>query len=171
MMGAESAQVSGFQLLVGLLLAASVSSCGPSCGTDIGSSSALSVEFVSVVQSHPGEKLQAEACVVDVCQGLTDVDRKGEAVFRFGESVITDGAPRLVTLIVKNARSAVVFEGEATVTPVKREVNGAGCAPLTYQAEVVATGSGVLTTDPAERREAMVGADDEIRTREGSQKL
>jgi len=134
-------------ILVALFGAMSLADCASLDCTDIGDESQLAFNFNSVVSQHPNERLRVRACVDDVCRST--VFRKGQfPSVAFGEDVITDDEPRPVTLTIVDERSQVVFDGATTATPRKRQVNGDGCSPTTWQARVDTSGtSDLIATD------------------------
>lgn len=114
--------------------------------TAMGDSSRLDINFESVAAAQPDQRLKVEVCVDDTCKKRT-VRPHQHPSMAFGEDVITDDQPREVSVTILDETGQTVFDGASTVTPRKRQVNGQGCEPTTYVANVATSGpSGLKAT-------------------------
>lgn len=123
---------------VGVLAAALAGCAGTSC-TDMGASSAVMVHFDDVVDQHPHQRLSQRTCVDDTCkEGMI---RKSMPWTVFGERVVNDGDARTVSVTIRGESGDVVFEASQQVSPHKYQVNGRGCDPTTFNADVHLSGA------------------------------
>lgn len=127
-------------IALGLAAGVLLSGCSSSaCGAVGGRTSSVRFVFGEVRAEHVGERLSVKACVETACQSVK-LGRNEVAVL--GRAVVD--APLDVTLTISDRAGHVVFDGGATVHPVKEEVNGRGCPPKTWQAGAAATSDGTL---------------------------
>jgi hypothetical protein len=112
----------------------------------VAASSGIEVDYAGLVAHHPHVGITMQTCLGSECrtERYPNVDLHTEFV-PFGPRVLNTGKPQTVRVTISDAAGQGLFHGQTEVTPRKEQVNGPGCAPITWVVKVVATGTHTLT--------------------------
>jgi hypothetical protein len=133
------AVVAGLALLAGCAGTGHATAC-----TEIGAISGVVFEFRPVLRAHHGEILLVRACVKETCKSLRVSRHERQHGMVVAPDLIKDDSPIPVSLMISSPNGDIAYEGRLTAHPVKSQPNGPGCPPITWSAQVFASGKDKL---------------------------
>ena len=129
--------------LAALLLVPVLASCGRAC-TTMGAYDGVGFDFSALVSGAPDvpEPWQVTSCVAERCE--TRTVGPGEGSWTDVREDSLDGTPVRVALRVLDDAGRVLADASAEVVPQRWAVNGEGCEPVVWSAEVALGPDGTL---------------------------